>query len=370
MGIGTFFTGPLSDTFGRKPVIIGGAVLYIAGAGLAWERKSLELVLAARVIQGLGAAGPRVVSLALVRDLYSGRQMARVVSFVDDGLLAGAGHRAGAWRGDHRGVRLARRSSARSSLFSLVSSGWLALRQPETHPASARRPLSRAPLAAALREVLGHKVILVSMAVLTLGFAALFSTLSSTQQIFDQTFGRGASFPLWFALIAVLAGSSSLLNAAIVVRVGMRRVITVYAGRADPDRGRHSRWSRRMACWPGRFDSWPIIAWTASVFFMNGMTFGNITALAMEPLGHIAGMPPRRSARCRRFSPSPSPSRSASPSTAPRCRSPSALRPAAGLGVVPGARCRSRKLTRRRISRRRSARLRGRPDRGRWKTRP
>ena len=82
MGLGTFFTGPLSDTFGRKPVMVGGAVVYIAGAGAAYFAQSLEIMLAARLVQGLGAAGPRVVALALVRDLYGGRDMARIMSFV------------------------------------------------------------------------------------------------------------------------------------------------------------------------------------------------------------------------------------------------------------------------------------------------
>ncbi|MEM1004279.1 MAG: MFS transporter, partial [Pseudomonadota bacterium] len=80
MGIGTFFTGPLSDAFGRKPVIYGGAALYILASAVAWASASLELVLAARVVQGLGAAGPRVVAMAIIRDLYSGRVMARIIS--------------------------------------------------------------------------------------------------------------------------------------------------------------------------------------------------------------------------------------------------------------------------------------------------
>src|SRR5690606_31104242 len=80
MGLGTFLTGPLSDALGRRRVIVGGAVLYCIGAALAWVAPSLWLVLAARVLQGLGVAGPRVAAMALVRDLYSGRQMARIVS--------------------------------------------------------------------------------------------------------------------------------------------------------------------------------------------------------------------------------------------------------------------------------------------------
>ncbi|MEX0278810.1 MAG: MFS transporter, partial [Ruegeria sp.] len=80
MGIGTFFTGPISDAVGRKPVIYGGAALYILASAIAWASSSLELVLAARILQGLGAAGPRVVAMAIIRDLYAGREMARIIS--------------------------------------------------------------------------------------------------------------------------------------------------------------------------------------------------------------------------------------------------------------------------------------------------
>ncbi|NVK58951.1 MAG: MFS transporter, partial [Rhodobacteraceae bacterium] len=82
MGIGTFFTGPLSDTFGRKPVVLAGATLYVVMSLVAAQEDSLELLLVARLFQGLGAAGPRVVALAIVRDLHSGREMARIMSFV------------------------------------------------------------------------------------------------------------------------------------------------------------------------------------------------------------------------------------------------------------------------------------------------
>ena len=81
MGIGTFFVGPLSDAYGRKPVVYFGLTIYAVGAVLCWTAPTLELMLAARALQGLGAAGPRVVSTAIIRDLYSGRTMASILSF-------------------------------------------------------------------------------------------------------------------------------------------------------------------------------------------------------------------------------------------------------------------------------------------------
>ena len=131
MGLGTFLAGPISDALGRKPVIVLGAGLYMVGALLAWAAPTLETVLAARLLQGLGAAGPRVVSLAMVRDLYSGRHMARIMSFAmmiftlvpalaplaGQGIIALTG-----WRG----IFLA------FLVFAVVATSWLSLRQPET----------------------------------------------------------------------------------------------------------------------------------------------------------------------------------------------------------------------------------------------
>ncbi|MFN4130094.1 MAG: MFS transporter, partial [Paracoccaceae bacterium] len=178
MGVGTLFAGPLSDSFGRRSVIVGGALLYCAGALLAYLAPSLETMLAARVLQGLGAAGPRVVSLALVRDVHSGARMARIVSFammiftlvpaiaplLGQSIMASFG-----WRS----IFLA------FVLFSGVTVLWLTLRQPETLARADRRPFRAAPLWAALREVMALRSIRLSILAQTLGFAALFGTLSS-----------------------------------------------------------------------------------------------------------------------------------------------------------------------------------------------
>jgi len=223
MGVGTLFAGPISDATGRKIAITGGFALYIIGALLAWRAQSIEMLLLARFLQGLGAAGPRIVSLALIRDLYQGREMARVTSFVMMIfiLIPAVAPSIGAvviaftgWRGIFGAF----------IVFGLIGVLWLNLRQQETLPPARRRPLTVVSLAAAAREVLADREVRVYTVVMTLGFGQMFAVLSSSQQLFSQTYGRGESFPLWFAGMALLAGTGSILNARFVVRLGMRRI--------------------------------------------------------------------------------------------------------------------------------------------------
>ena len=288
MGIGTFFAGPLSDSFGRKPIIIGGTLVYALGAWAAWAAPSLETMLMARVVQGLGAAAPRVVSLALVRDLYKGREMARVVSFAmmiftlvpavapmfGTVIIAGLGWRA---------------MFLCFVIFAVVAMTWMALRQTETLGPAARRPLRVGPLMDALREVLSHRVVVTAIAVQTLGYGCLFGSIASIQQIFSITFDRAASFPFWFAMIAVLAGSASLLNASLVVRLGMRYLISVALG-CQVIASLIMASMTWAGLWPEVLAFPAYIVWTTGVFFMVGLTLGNLNALALEPVGHIAGM--------------------------------------------------------------------------------
>jgi DHA1 family bicyclomycin/chloramphenicol resistance-like MFS transporter len=288
MGIGTLFAGPLSDSFGRKTVIVAGSLLYCAGALLAWISPTLDSVLAARLVMGIGAAGPRIVALALVRDMYSGREMARVVSFATMvfTLVPAIAPMIGAvimgW-GGWRSIFPA------FLLFSGSVTAWLILRQPETLPPARRRPLQAGPLLLALREVLAHPLIRRAIVVMTLSFACLFGTLSSTQQIFDQTYGRGDEFPFWFAVIALCSGSASLLNARLVMRLGMRRVVTgAFALQLAASAGLAG--AALLGLWPDGLPFAAYLAWTIGVFFMAGLTIGNLNALGLEPVGHIAGM--------------------------------------------------------------------------------
>lgn len=288
MGAGTLFAGPISDAMGRKPTIAGGILLYIVGAILAHYSGSLEMLLLARVIQGLGSAGPRIAGLALTRDLYEGREMARVMSFVmtvfmivpalapavGAGIIAFTG-----WRG----VFLA------FVIFGLLALIWVSTRQPETLPPGQRRPLTAVNLISALREVLGNRDVRIYTAVMTLGYGQMFALLSSIQQIFGEGYGRTTSFPYWFALIAVVSAAASILNARLVMRLGMRRLATnaylalaVFSALAA------------VIFWADVLTGWLAFAgffiWANSIFFIAGLTFGNLNALSLQKMGHIAGM--------------------------------------------------------------------------------
>lgn len=288
MGLGTLVTGPLSDTFGRKPVILGGAAIYMVGSFLAWTSGSLEGVLFARMLQGLGAAGPRVASLAIVRDLYSGRQMAQVMSFamIVFALVPAAAPLMGSWiiaAFGWRAIFLA------FMVFSAIVVGWLGLRQAETLAPADRRPFSPRALATGTMEILRNRQVMLVVLILSLTFGVLFVTISTTQQVFDIRFDRAESFPYWFGGIALLSACGSILNARIVVRLGMRRVVAVtLAAQVALSVIMFLILSTGFLSGDALFYSYVI--WILSIFLMAGLCFGNLNALGMEPLGHLAGL--------------------------------------------------------------------------------
>lgn len=287
MGVGTLFAGPLSDTFGRKPVIFWGAAIYVVGAFLAWVAPTMELLVAARVLQGLGVAGPRIVSMALIRDLYTGREMARIMSFVmlvftifpAIAPLIGAGIIA---LFDWRSIFLA------FVIFACIGIGWLMVRQPETLPRGKRRSLNPSELWAATRETLMVRQMQMSILVQSLIYGVLFATLSSIQQVFDLTYGMGAAFPWLFGAIAVLSAPAAPFNGHLVVRLGMRplvrRALFTQVGAAGVFM------AALMMGFGPETEVWFYFAWSATIFMMMGFTIGNLNALALEPLGHIAGL--------------------------------------------------------------------------------
>jgi DHA1 family bicyclomycin/chloramphenicol resistance-like MFS transporter len=288
MGIGTLFAGPLSDRFGRKRVILAGSGLYALAALGCYFAPTLEVLLAARVIQGIGAAGPRTVSIAMIRDLFKGREMARIMSFVmmvftavpaiaplmGQGIIALA---------DWHAIFLA------YIAFSGLTMLWLGLRQPETLPAAHRRSLRLGDLLAATKELGQHRVVLISTVLQALTLGALFATLSSIQPIFAQVHGRADSFPLWFAVIAVASMSGSVLNSRIVMTLGMRRVVRgSYVAQIVLTLLALALLAPGLVSGDVAFGVQ--LLWCIGLFATMGLTMGNLNALAMEPVGHIAGL--------------------------------------------------------------------------------
>ena len=141
MGFGTLVAGPVSDAIGRKLTLLICAATFLVGAALCAVAPSLNWLLAARFLQGLGASGPRSVGMAMVRDLHKGRDMARIVSLVMmifalvpavAPLMGQAILLIGNWR----------LIFVAFIVFATFANLWVALRQPETLAPAARRRLS------------------------------------------------------------------------------------------------------------------------------------------------------------------------------------------------------------------------------------
>lgn len=288
MGVGTLFAGPLSDAYGRKKIMLFGAALYIVAAAWAWRAEGLEEMFAARALQGLGAAGPRVAAVAMIRDLYSGRQMARLVSFVMiiftivPAIAPSIGAVVIAFFG-WRGLFIA------FILFSLATILWLGLRQAETRDPAHLVPFRPRRLWRALIEVLSHRQVMVATAVQTLGYGTLFAILITSQPIFDVTYGMADQFPVYFFAMSLLAGTGAFLNAQLVERLGMRVLVCAMLAAQIVLSGTMITLTIAL---PVESDLrfWFTLLWITGGFFQAGLTIGNLNAIALQPMGHIAGM--------------------------------------------------------------------------------
>ena len=284
-GVGQFFYGPLSDAAGRKPAAFVGLLIYTVGCSLSLLSQSFPLMLAGRLLQGIGVAGPRTISIALVRDRFEGREMARVMSLVTavfilvpivaptlgQAVLAAFG-----WRAVFI-VYLA---------MGLVASLWFATRQEETLPVERRVPFSLPGLAAAVRSIVTNRVVVGYTIAAGLVFGAFLGYLTSAQQILQEQYALGSKFTFYFGTLAVAIGGASLANAKLVLRYGMRplsqwalwgifAVSAVFTG--------------VTALSSGQPPLVLLMAYLMASFFGIGLLFGNLTTLAMQPLGAMAG---------------------------------------------------------------------------------
>ncbi len=286
LAFGQILYGPLSDSFGRKPAIYLGLIIFLAGSLVSAFAQSYEMMLVGRFIQGIGASGPKVVAVALVRDRYAGRAMARVMSFVMAVFIImpavapsiGAGVLMLAdWRGIYEFF----------VLLAIVALVWFAIRQPETLMKEQRVKLSFANVWRNIKETMTHRVTLGYIVGAGLIFGAFIAYLSTAQLLFKEVFQIEKTFPLYFAVLALSVGVASFLNGRLVMRFGMK----LLANRALIVMFVASVIFLVLLTWlAGSVSIWLFMLFGAVIFGCIGLLFGNMNALAMEPLGHIAGV--------------------------------------------------------------------------------
>lgn len=277
--------GPLSDSLGRRPLLFAGIGVFVAGCVMSIVAPSFELMLLGRFIQGVGAAAPRVISVAIVRDRFEGRQMAKILSLImsifitvpifaptiGQGVVFFAG-----WRGIF-GMFLA---------MAAVMTVWAALRLPETLAPEHRHPLGFGRVGRAMVEVVRHRTTMCYLLAISSIFAALIGYLTSAQQIFQEVYGLGPLFPVAFGGLACSIGLASFTNSRLVGLLGMRRLVWIFLSGAI---SLAMTFAATALLFKGVPPFWLMFPLMVPMFFCHGMLFGNLNALAMQPMGHIAG---------------------------------------------------------------------------------
>ncbi|MGB3864134.1 MAG: multidrug effflux MFS transporter [Xanthobacteraceae bacterium] len=282
-GLGQFVIGPLSDRFGRRPILLGGMVLYGLASVLALFAPSFEWLLVARIMQGLGTSATRVIATSIVRDCYAGRRMASVMSlvmtiFVAVPIIAPSFGQAVMVMAQWRGIFVVLMA------YGVLALIWSALRLPETLPENQRRALTAQQVLDGFRQTLTNRQ--------TLGYAlaaggvqgTLFGYIFSSEQVFTEVYHLGRYFPLAFATIALGIALAGFLNSRLVIRLGMRVIshtaLVVYAVVAA---------AMLIAAAADMLPLALYMALSMLALFTFGLMMSNFTALALEPQGHIAG---------------------------------------------------------------------------------
>ena len=282
-GVGQFVMGPLSDRFGRRPVLVDGMVLYCIASVLAITASSFEVLLLARLLQGIGTSATRVIATSIVRDCYAGRRMASVMSlammiFIAVPVIAPSLGQAVMLMTQWRGIFIM------LMVYGVLALIWSGSRMPETLPESARKSLALRDVLGAFRQTVTNRQ--------TLGYAlaaggvqgSLFAFVFSSQQVFTEIYGLGRYFPVAFAAIAIGVAIAGFLNARFVGRLGMR-VISHAALVGFVAVAGIMLLAVKMQMLPLPL----FVLLSALMMFGFGLMFANFTSLAMEPQGDIAG---------------------------------------------------------------------------------
>ena len=286
LAFGQLFFGPLSDSIGRRRSMTIGFSVFFVGSLMALLADSFETMLISRFLQGLGIAAPRAVSTAIVRDLYEGRAMARVMSFImmifilvpmlapvfGQVILAMAN-----WQAIFVVI----------ALIGLISLAWYLLRQGETLAEEDQADFTVSRTLDALGAIFSNRVAFGYTIAAGIISGPFIFYLSSSQQLFQNAYGLGQWFPAYFAVLALAFGMSSFVNAKQVMKFGMHRIVRFALKLMTAS----SFIFIFVAWWLNGLPAlWITTVYMLITFFCIGLIFGNLNALAMQPLGHIAGI--------------------------------------------------------------------------------
>lgn len=285
LGMGPLFFGPISDAVGRKPVVYVGFAVFLVASMLCVSADSLEAMIIGRILQGIGLSAPRTIAIAIIRDKFSGDYMARIMSFVTVvfllvPIIAPAMGKLVLDSYNWQGIFYVQVA------ISLIVVVWFWQRQPETLLASNRVSLSYRVFVNGFKEVSKQKTTIGYTVISGFVAGSFFVYLSSSQQIFQEQYNLKEEFPYIFAGLAVAIGTAIFLNGTLVLKYGMEKLIsTSLLGFFGVSL------LYIILFYKGANPALPILlGFFALQFFALGFLFGNLRALAMEPVGHIAGV--------------------------------------------------------------------------------
>ena len=285
LGFGQLIFGPISDSFGRKPVVYIGFLVFMLASFLCIIASNIEVMVVGRILQGMGLSASRSISIAMIRDRFEGDYMAKIMSFVVTIfiLVPIIAPTLGKFLLDNYGWESIFYSQL---IFGILVLLWFWKRQPETLPEAYKKKFSTAIFIYGTKEFIKHKSAVIFTLISGLATGSFMVFLSTSQHIFEVQYGLVDEFPYIFGALAFSVGLATFTNGTLVVKFGMRKLVNIFV----------LLFSLTSLSYTILFyessnpDISILICFLALQFFSVGFLFGNVRSLAMQPLGHIAGI--------------------------------------------------------------------------------